>query len=467
MRGRTVHLLGIGGIGMAALAGLLKARGFRVSGSEAAPPYSPAREVLTSLGLEPLIGFDPENLSRLRPEAVVVGNAIRADNPEARAAQKAGLPLYSLPSALEEWILPGKRSLVVAGTHGKTTTTALLSWVLEVLGADPAFLVGGILRDRGLNFRWGKGPFVVLEGDEYDSAFFDKTPKFWHYRPEAAILTSVEYDHADIYPEVEDLFTAFERFVSLIPPEGLLVFCADDPGARRVAEKSPARLIPYGRSPEALYRLKGLESSPQGTRMKTRTPEGEEEFLLPLFGEHNALNALAVLALLRELGFSLGAVSRAFSAFPGVSRRQEVLYRGRVLVVDDFAHHPTAVRVTLSALREALSPRRILLCFEPRTNTSKRRVFFHSYAESLSLADRVWIKQPPGLTRIPPEERMDLPALGWEISRRGVRAEVVEEIPAERVASEAAPGDLVVFMSSASFGSVYNRLIRRLQDRGL
>ena len=462
-----VHLLGVGGIGMCALAGLLSARGFSVTGSEGAPPYPPSSTVLEKLGIHPRIGYRPEHIDELSPEAVVVGNAIRADNPEVRRAEAAGLPLRSLPSALAEWVLPGRRSLVVAGTHGKTTTAALLAHALENLGTEPTYLVGGLLRDRKLNFAWGNGPFAVLEGDEYDTAFFDRTPKFWHYHPYAAILTSVEYDHADIYPHYESLLTAFERFAGLVAAEGLFVFCADDPGAVRVAGRTPARRVSYGRDPESTYRLLKTRSLSEGTEVTYRGPGTTGTFFIPLWGEHNALNALAVWALLRELGFEDTRLREAFRRFPGVSRRQEVLYRGRVTVVDDFAHHPTAVRVTLSALREALRPRRILLCFEPRTNTSRRRLFQGAYAEVLAEADEVWLKKPPGLERIPSSERLDLEELARAVCKRGRGCRVVKEDPAEVLAATAEKGDLILFMSSASFGNTYENLIRRLKDKGL
>ena len=466
--GKSVHFLGVGGIGMAGLAGLLKARGFRITGTEARPPYSPSREVLKALGVEPFLGFHPENIDRIKPSAVVVGNVIRADNPEAKRAMELGLPRYSLPSALTEWILPGKRSLVVAGTHGKTTTTALLAHTLRALKTDPTYLVGGILRSTGLNFGAGRGPLVVLEGDEYDSAFFDKSPKFWHYRPWAAILTGVEYDHADIYPDYQALLSAFRRFVALIPREGVLVFCGDDPGARETISESSCRLLSYGKAPGNDYVLEGFAPQSSGSTIRIRTPRGRFQIKIPLFGEHNALNALAVTALLLELGFSVEDISRGFSFFQGVLRRQEVLYRGKVTVVDDFAHHPTAVRVTLSALKEALRPSRLFVCFEPRTNTSKRALFMVEYVRSLALADRVFLKEPPGLDRIPEEERLDLRKLAEELEKTGVPAGVETESQlGKRIAEEVRAGDLIVFMSSASFGKVCSDLIVSLKERGL
>ncbi len=464
---RKVHLVGIGGVGMVALAGLLKARGWEISGSEAAPPYPPASEILRYLGIKPRLGYRAENLLQESPSAVVIGNVIRRDNPEAQAALGSSLPVYSLPSALAEWILPGKKSLVVAGTHGKTTTTALLAYTLEKLGSDPLFMVGGLLRDRGLNFRWGKGPFAVLEGDEYDSAFFDKTPKFWHYQPFASILTGIEYDHADIYPDYEALLRAFRQFVKLIPKDGLLVFWGEDPGIQQILPEAGGRLVAYGLSEEFPYHLRRIWPREEGLEAEAVLRGRPLRWYLPLWGKHNALNALAVLALLTELGFSPEEVVSAWRSFPGVSRRQEVLYQGKVTVVDDFAHHPTAVEVTLKALREARNPRRLVVCFEPRTNTSKRKIFFEDYLRSLSLAERVILKEPPGMERLPAFERLSLGALAQALRRNGRDAEVVNgQNLLGTLTRDIRAGDMVVFMSSASFGEVYQRLVQVLKARG-
>ena len=461
------HLLGIGGIGMSALAGLLKSRGFHISGSEDGPPYPPASLILKRLGIEPFCQGNPERLKEISPDYMVVGNAIRRDHPEVEAARRLGIPLLSLPETLKRFVLPVKLPLVVAGTHGKTTTSALLAFTLERLGGAPTFFLGGLLRERGLNFGWGEGPYAVLEGDEYDSAFFEKTPKFWHYQPFSAILTSIEYDHADIYPDLAHLEEAFRTFVRLLPQEGVLVFRGDDPRVVAVARESRARGVSYGRSPENTYRLLGREPLPGGQKVRYAGPRGEGLFELPLYGEHNALNALSVLALLAELGFDTREVGRVFGEFCGVSRRQEVLYRGRVTVVDDFAHHPTAVRETLRALKEALSPRRTILVFEPRTNTSRRRVFLTEYQEALSLAEAVVLKPPPGLEKIPEAERLDLAALARGLEARGRRVRFLKNGASDLLALKPAEGDLLVFMSSASFGSLYGELIEGLRERGL
>ncbi|QJA06335.1 hypothetical protein FVE67_05725 [Thermosulfurimonas marina] len=461
------YLLGIGGIGMSALAGLLKARGFQVSGSEGAPPSPPASQVLKRLGLIPFCGWDPERLEKISPDYVVVGNAIRRDHPEVEAARRQGLPLLSLPETLKRFILPGKLPLVVAGTHGKTTTSALLAFVLERLGQEPTFFLGGLLRDRELNFGSGEGPYAVVEGDEYDSAFFEKTPKFWHYRAFSAILTSLEYDHADIYPDLASLEAAFRTFVELLPEEGLLVFWGDADRLVRLAERSRARRVSYGRSPKNTYRLLERTPFPRGQKVRFCGPQGEGTFDLPLYGEHNALNALAVLALLVELGLSPEEVARALGEFCGVLRRQEILYQGRVTVVDDFAHHPTAVRETLLALKEAFSPRRIFLIFEPRTNTSRRRVFLSAYQEVLSLAEAVVLKPPPGLEKVPEAERLDLTALARGLEARGRRVGFLQNGVSDILALEPSPGDLLVFMSSASFGKIYTDLVKALKERGL
>ncbi len=457
---------------MAGLAGLLKYKGFQVSGSELSPPYPPAKEILASLGIKPRLKFDPCFLGSQSWEAWVVGNAVSKTHPEVGWAQEQGISLYSLPQALKKWIFPGKKNLVVAGTHGKTTTTALLAWALEYLGLSPTFLIGGVLKDRGLNFGAGEGPYLVLEGDEYDSAFFDKTPKFWHYSPWGALLTSVEYDHADIYPDLKSLKEAFSQFVRQIPEEGWLVFCNDDPGAREMASQTPARKISYGLLPTSDYRLEDLQEGPEGLEGLeglVRTPGGRKRLSLPLYGVHNALNALGAAALLEALGFPWDEIQGALASFPGVSRRQEVLHQGRVVVVDDFAHHPTAVRITLYALRKAFRPQRLLLIFEPRTGSSRRRVFEEDYWRSLDMADLLWLKVPPGLERVPPEERIDLEKWAEVFRAKGLPCEVFEEPEAalaslKRMVRE---GDLVVYMSSAAWRELLNPLIDYLRQRGL
>jgi len=466
---KRIHLLGIGGVGMGALAGLFHAAGAEVTGSEGAPVYPPMSLLLEELKIPVFIGYGPENLDQARPDLVIIGNVIRRDNPEAKEVLSCRLPYLSLPEALNRFFIAKHKSLVVAGTHGKTTTSALLAYGLEQLGQNPTFLIGGLLRDRGRNFALGKGPYVVLEGDEYDSAFFDKRAKFLHYAPFGAILTSVEFDHADIYPHFEALKETFSHFVSLIPKEGLLVYAVDDPGAREVASKASCRKISYGLSQKADIRLLKRFPSPSGQRIDFIFRDRLYTFSLPLIGLHNALNALAVWGLLQGLDFTPEAIARAIQDFPGTKRRQELLIDQPVVVIDDFAHHPTAVKVTIEAVREAFSPKRLIVCFEPRTNTSRRKIFQKDYAKTLALADLVLLKEPPNLEKVPKEERLSLRELVKDLETLGTKALAfaqAEGLFAE-LKKEICPEDLVLFMSNGPFDHLPQRLVQFFQKFSL
>ena len=463
---KHIHLLGIGGVGMGALAGLFHAAGVEVSGSEGGPVYPPMSLLLEELKIPVCVGYKPENLNQARPDLVIIGNVIRRDNPEAQEVLRRRLPYLSLPEALRQFFISGRKSLVVAGTHGKTTTSALLAYALEQIGQKPTFLIGGLLRDRGRNFDLGKGPYIILEGDEYDSAFFDKRAKFLHYAPFGAILTSVEFDHADIYPHFEALKETFSHFVSLIPEEGLLVYAAEEPGAREVASKASCQKISYGLGQEADIRLLRRSLSPFGQKVKFAFRDQIYEFFVPLIGLHNALNALAVWGLLRGLDFEPEAIARAIQGFPGTKRRQEVLLDQPVVVIDDFAHHPTAVKVTIEAVREAFSPKRLIACFEPRTNTSRRKVFQKDYAKTLALADLVLLKEPPNLEKVPEGERLCLEKLVKDLETLGTKAKAfdqAEEFFIE-LKKEFRPQDLILFMSNGPFDHLPQRLVRFLKE---
>ncbi|NPA49275.1 MAG: UDP-N-acetylmuramate:L-alanyl-gamma-D-glutamyl-meso-diaminopimelate ligase [Thermodesulfobacteria bacterium] len=459
-----VYLMGIGGVGMGALAGLFREAGLEVSGSESGPVYPPMSNLLEEISARIYIGYDPQNIVREDPDLVIVGNVIRRDNPEILYVLSARKPYLSFPEALYGYFIRGRKSLVVAGTHGKTTTSALLGYALEGLGTDPVFLVGGLLRDRGRNFRYGEGPYIVLEGDEYDTAFFDKRPKFVHYAPYGAILTSVEFDHADIYPDLDTLRGAFSDFLSLIPPEGVLLYFADDPEVSALAANFSGRRLGYGRRGDLRLLRREVSAHPLGQKI-TYLFRGEEgSFFVPLVGEHNALNALAVFGLLRELGLASEDIKKALATFPGTKRRQEILLEEPFVVVDDFAHHPTAVRVTIEAFREIWPARRLLACFEPRTNTSRRKIFEKDYVESLSLADVALLKTPPQLEKVPPEERIDLGQVAKELRGRGVEALAFSQ-PEEMLATLkriVSPGDIVLFMSNGPFDHLPVRLVEEV-----
>ncbi|MBX3025399.1 hypothetical protein KF840_10900 [bacterium] len=459
---RHVHLIAIAGVAMAALAGMLRARGMRVTGSDEAI-YPPMSTLLERLGIPVLEGYRPENLQP-PPDLVVIGNKVSRDNAEVQAVLAAGLPYLSLPETLGALFLADKQSLVVAGTHGKTTSTAMLGWVLECAGLDPSLLVGGESLDFGGNFKLGRGPCFVIEGDEYDSAFFDKGPKFLHYRPSAAILTAVEFDHADIYRDLAAVQAAFRAFVALLPAGAPLVVATAFPHAVEIARGGAARVITVGEEPGAAWRIAGLRDEGGALRFDVLFADRREGALtLRVPGAINARNALGVYALARELGLSHDRIADGLARFRGVARRQEVVgdYRG-VTVVDDFAHHPTAVAGTLAALRARYPGRRLWGVFEPRSNTSRRRVFQREYVAALSAADRVIVggvfqKQSDAVNA---DQLFSPEQLVSDLRRAGVAADAIGDAGAiaAAIAAGAAAGDVVVLMSNGSFGGLRDKL---------
>lgn len=463
--GAVVHMIGICGTGMAAVAGLLLERGYRVRGSDT-QAYPPMGDLLARLGIPVAIGYAAENLAP-DPDLIIIGNVIRASNPEAIAAMDRGLPCLSFPEAVSLLFLRERTSLVVAGTHGKTTTSGLLVSVLESAGADPGFLVGGVLAERGTGFHAGSPPWFVLEGDEYDTAFFDKGPKFLHYRPHGVIITSIEFDHADIYADLAAIEDAFRRLVRIIPEDGVIVACADWPSVREVCGTARCRVVTYGESPDAAWRLSRYEVGADGTVLDAMTPDGSIEGLrIGLPGRHNALNALGVLALAARYGLSVDAVRAGLAAFAGVRRRQEV--RGEVngvTVIDDFAHHPTAVRETLDALRAKYGKRRIVAVFEPRTNTSRRAVFQDAYPASFLSADRIHVREVPDPEKAPPEDRfssrrlvLDLNAMGKAAIWHADAASILEAL-----LPDARPGDVIAVLSNGAFEGIHDRILAGLK----
>ena len=356
--GSHIHLIAVCGVGMASLAGLLKSRGYRVTGSDQ-NVYPPMSTYLAEIGVNVLPGFRAEHLVP-RPDLVVVGNAVSRGNPEAQAALEQDIPQISFPQALGQFLIGSRSSLVVAGTHGKTTTTALAAWVLTRAGLDPGFFVGGVPINFGSGWKVGEGNHVVIEGDEYDTAFFDKGPKFLHYRPQSVILTSVEFDHADIYRDLDHVKSAFLRLMDIIPATGSLVVCGDYPVAKEIAAAARCQRMIYGEGTDADWQATDLQFV-QGRSFFTPCyrgrPEGRME--AAVIGRHNVKNALAVYALGRAIGIDRGRLLEGFATFAGVKRRQEIRGERRgVVVIDDFAHHPTAVRETVEAVRAAYQGRR-------------------------------------------------------------------------------------------------------------
>jgi UDP-N-acetylmuramate: L-alanyl-gamma-D-glutamyl-meso-diaminopimelate ligase len=469
-----VHLVGVAGTGMGAFAGLLKAAGHRVTGSDTAF-YPPMGDALRAWGIETRTGFDPAHLEP-QPDLVVIGNVCRRDNPEARAAIDRGMNHRSFPKALAELFLATRRSLVVAGTHGKTTTSALLSWLLERAGMSPSFLVGGIPTNFGESFRLGSGAAFVVEGDEYDSAFFEKIPKFWSYRPWGAIVTSIEHDHVDIYPTMDAYRDAFRGFVSRFPSDGVIVANAADREVVAVCANAPCRVVFYAREGDP-----NVATTPTWTAAPIAPQGGRQPFELfvggaragvafsPLMGEHNVLNATAAIALLAEaLDVGVPTSIKNLLTFEGVKRRQEL--RGvasGVRVYDDFAHHPTAVDATLRAMRTHHGEGRLVAIFEPRSATASRRTHQDEYPHAFDAAD-LTILAPVGRPEIPADQRLDVAAIVAAIRARGRTAETVPMGPGSvdaivaRVASFVRPGDTVAVLSNGAFGGVHEKLIAAL-----
>ena len=467
---RRIHLLGVAGTGMGSFAGLLGAAGYTVTGSDQGV-YPPMSDMLRAWGIEVLTPYRPENLDLARPDLVVVGNVIRRGNPEATAVRERGLAQMSFPAALGSLFLEGRHPVVVTGTHGKTTTSALVAHLLVSGGADPSFLVGGVVQNGTTSFRLGHGPHVVVEGDEYDTAYFDKGPKFLHYRPRTALLTSLELDHADIYRDEAHYQSAFQRFVQLLPGDGTLAVSVHWPKAVEAAREARCRVVHYGRAPTpgADVWADRVEEGPRGTRFQLVEGGrrlGAIELGIP--GLHNVENAVGAWAVVSSLGLSFEVAREGLASFAGVKRRQEL--RGEVAgvaVVDDFAHHPTAVRETVQAMLGRFAGRRLWAVFEPRSNTSRRRLHQEAYAAAFDGAARVSLRIPEKHDRVPEGEELDVPRLVADLQARGLEAEAEREVPAlvERVVNGARPGDVVLVMSNGSFGGFHDALLERLRTR--
>ncbi len=476
---RHVHFIAIGGSGMGSLAGMLKARGWTVTGSDTGL-YPPMSTALERWKIPVSEGFSPDNFrdsdANVAPDLFVIGNAVRPDNPEAVAAIESGVPVRSFSDALYQLAMTDRHALVVSGTHGKTTTTNLAAFLLEATGRDPSLLVGGISLDFDGSFREGAGPHFVVEGDEYDTAFFDKTPKFLHYHPQTLILTSVEFDHADIYRDLEHVKSAFRELVRRMPADGTIVAAWTHDNVRDVLTHAACRVIRYAIEPcdGAAWLARDLAPSEQGTRFELQL-EGNppRPVQTPFHGDFNVENVLAALAAVTSLGVPLADAIAALPKARGVKRRQEI--RGEeagVVVVDDFAHHPTAVRGSIAALRARFPDRRLLAVFEPRTNTSRRRIFQDDYARAFDDADRALIYEVPDepIYSATGEvtERFSSADLCEALGGRGIPAGAFASVDAiiECVVREAQPGDVVLVMSNGGFDGIWEKLLAALRTSG-
>ena len=463
---RHIHLIGICGTAMASLAGMLAERGFRVTGSDSAA-YPPMSDFLQSLGIAVAQPFAIENLSP-RPELVVVGNAISRGNPELEHVLDQRIPFCSLPQLLHDEFLIDKEVLVVAGTHGKTTTTSMLSWIFEVGGTKPSFLIGGIAENFGRSFQLGDGKYFILEGDEYDTAFFDKGPKFLHYFPDSMILTSVEFDHADIYKDLDAVETAFKRLVNLVPRRGRIVTFDTGDSINRCVAKAFCPVERYGNSGLANWRITDLQFAAGQTSWTVhRNGTRWADFSFPLAGEYNVWNATAAAALAADYGIAHEVIAEALKTFKSVKRRLEVKAEvNGITIIDDFAHHPTAIAATLNALRARYSGRRLWAILEPRSNTLRRNVFQHELAKSLSVADEVVIANVFKSESIPEHERLDVNSVAAELAQTGHSARVLQDVETiVRICSpEMRGGDVVAILSNGGFGGIYDKLPRALES---
>jgi UDP-N-acetylmuramate: L-alanyl-gamma-D-glutamyl-meso-diaminopimelate ligase len=473
MNPKHIHLIGICGTAMASLAGMLKQRGFHVTGSDAAA-YPPMSDFLRDLEIPVAQPFAAGNLVP-RPDLVVIGNAISRGNVELEHVLDERIDFCSLPQLLHDEFLRGKEVVVVAGTHGKTTTTSMLSWIFHSAGLDPSFLIGGIAENFGSSFHLGQGKHFILEGDEYDTAFFDKGPKFLHYFPDAVILTSVEFDHADIYKDLDAVETAFKRLVNLVPRRGRIVAfdgaggdSAESPSLERCLAKAFCPVERYGAGPRANWKIINLKFGAGQTTWKVlRDSQPWADFEFDLAGEYNVWNATAAAAMASRCGISDSAVQEALASFKSVKRRLEVKAQvNGITIIDDFAHHPTAIAGTLKALRSRYAGARLWAILEPRSNTLRRRVLQSDLARSLAQADEVVVAGVFRSEAIPENERLELPLLAAEIAKNGRRARLFTDADSivENIAPELRSGDVIAILSNGGFGGIYEKLPARLRE---
>jgi len=462
----SIHLIAVCGTAMGAVAAMLKDTGFDVTGSDSGV-YPPMSDFLASKGIDIKDGFSADNLAH-KPDLVIVGNAVRRDNPEAQEMFRSGLNYCSMPQAINHFLVNGKKALVVTGTHGKTTTSSLLSWILYEAGLDPSFMIGGILKNFNSNYRIGNGDYVVLEGDEYDTAFFDKGSKFLHYNPFMAILTGIEFDHADIFKDLAHVRTVFGRFISGMSEQSTL-FAYDKtppPAPPRNGEGSflyRCHLIKYGKQQDSTWQLSSFSPQPPITNFEiVKSGKLFGKFRTKLIGEHNLLNAAAAIGVADAIGISSDIIVRALESFDGVKRRQEV--RGEVrgiTVMDDFAHHPTAVKETIRAVKPFYPDGRLIAVFEPRTNTSMRQVFQNVYPLCFDDADLICIRKPSRLDKVPESERFSSEKLVEDLNAQGKTAYHFSDTESviAFLSEHAESGDVILIMSNGGFDNIHDRFL--------
>jgi UDP-N-acetylmuramate: L-alanyl-gamma-D-glutamyl-meso-diaminopimelate ligase len=459
-----IHLIAVCGTGMGALACMLKNLGFQVSGSDH-NIYPPMSDFLRDQGIRIMEGFKAEHLDD-EPDLVIVGNAVTRNNPEVQKTMQAKIPFCSMPQALNRFVAQGKKAIVICGTHGKTTTSSILAWLLFRAGFDPSFMIGGILQNFNANYRLGAGEHIIIEGDEYDTAFFDKGPKFMHYRPAMAVLTSIEFDHADIFRDLDHIRMTFAGFVSKLDRSSALLAFDADGNVREAIAKARCRVELYGRSNSSEWRLGQIWVDSPWTHFEVLRSGGLfGRFKTKLIGRHNLFNALSVIAIAHHLGVPTDVIFAGLETFAGVKRRQQIRgQKNQITVIDDFAHHPTAVRETIAAVKSVYPRNRLIAVFEPRTNSSMRSVFQTVYPASFDDAELICIRQPPLLEKIPPNERFSSEQLVVDLKNRGKQAHYFADTESiiAFLARQATAGDVILVMSNGGFDNIHQRLLDRL-----
>jgi len=460
---QSIHLTAVCGTGMGALACLLKDMGYAVTGSDQ-HVYPPMSTFLKEKGISLSQGFRPENLA-YGPDLVVVGNAVSKDNPEVVEMVRMGLHFCSMPQAVNAFAGKGKKSILVTGTHGKTTTSSLIAWLLHCAGMRVSFVIGGILANFNSNYFLDKGEYLVVEGDEYDTAFFDKGPKFMHYDPAITILTSVEFDHADIFSDLDQIKQAFSTFVSGLKKDTALVAYQHDKNVDHVIQSASCDVYRYGND-GGDWSIKATHIEPPWTIFDvTRSHEFYGRFQTPMPGDHNLFNTLAAIAVADRLNIPGQTTRNALKSFKGVKRRQEIRgIKNGVVVIDDFAHHPTAVKKTIQAIKGYYRENRLTAVFEPRTNTSMRNIFQNEYTEAFDSADRICIRKPALLKKIPLEERFSSERLVDDLNTRGLEAVYFDDTQGivDFLTAASRPGDVILVMSNGGFDNIHEKLLERL-----
>jgi UDP-N-acetylmuramate: L-alanyl-gamma-D-glutamyl-meso-diaminopimelate ligase len=461
---RNFHFLGICGTAMGSVAAALRARGYTVTGSDE-NVYPPMSTFLESKGIALHEGYRAENIPAAA-EIIIIGNAIKRGNPEVEAVLNRKLYYASLPEVLKQFFLRGRHNLVVTGTHGKTTTTALLAWIMTAAKLDPGYVIGGIPKNLGQGARLNDSKYFVIEGDEYDSAFFDKRSKFVHYLPELLIVNNIEFDHADIFHDLEEIKLSFRRLLNIVPQNGMVLLNGDDPNCVEVARECLAQILEIGFSPNCAQQIRDVAYSSEGSRFTL----GDDEFEVPLIGEFNVRNAAMAISASRFYGISLEKIRKALARFQGIARRQEVRGEARgVKVIDDFGHHPTAIRETLRALRHRYPGCRLWAVFEPRSNTTRRAVFQQELPDALKLADGVFISQVARLEQIPEAERLNPEAVVEAIAESGRPAFYEPDVAhiVERLVPLLKAQDIVAIFSNGGFDGIHGKLLERLREAPL